>query len=286
MLLQLRLHRVEVGARARARNADEIHAMQLQQAVEIVVARVLDEDRVAGLEQVAHQQVHRLARAERDQDLRRLRLDAELLDASLQQFAQCRVAERRRVIDHAGAVGARHVADRLREAVHVAPCLGNEAAAELQRFARMIELLQDVGRFVFGAARVGRTLATHCGAVPFGHVKAGTRPRIQITERDEPVVGLDHGETADVVVGGELADRRQFRAGMRGARAYPVLYAADDLLGERHAVFAVQFNVEFHGLPFLALLFAPLSRASPAVRHGLSWSKRRQLSGFLAVQFF
>ena len=35
----------------------------------------------------------------------------------MQKLAQGRVTERRRVIDHARAVGARHVADRLRDAL-------------------------------------------------------------------------------------------------------------------------------------------------------------------------
>jgi hypothetical protein len=249
MLLQLCLQHVEVGAAVIARNTDQLDAVQLQQAVQIEVAGVFDKHRVAGLEPVAHQQVERVACAVRDEDLRCIHDDAELCDACLQMFAQRRIAKRCRVVDQALGVDARDMADRVHEAVHVAPGLGGEPAAELQCPARMVELLQDVNRLLFGASRVRGAATGHTGAQPFGHVKTGAVTRVDIAERDEPVIRFDHRKAADCIVCGELADRGQLRAGTRRARPDPRLHAVHDLLDERHAVVAIEFDIELHVRP-------------------------------------
>jgi hypothetical protein len=220
--------------------------VQLQETKQVVVAGIFDKHRVARFEHVAHQQVEPLARAIGDEDLRCVGLDAELREAALQVFAQDRVAVRRRIVDKARGVRPRHVADCLTEAVHVAPCFRDKAAAELERLSRVVELLQDVDRFFFGPARVRNALRAAQAAVPLGNEKSRAVARIEVAERDQPVVRLDHREAAHTVVGGELADRRQLGARMGSARADPGGHAGDDLLGQRHAVFAVEFDIEFH----------------------------------------
>jgi hypothetical protein len=62
---------------------------------------------------------------------------------------------------------------------------------------------------------------------------AGATARLQIAHRNQPVVGFDHGEAADLVGICEVADRRQFGAGPQ----MPILDlshdAGDDLVAER-----------------------------------------------------
>src|SRR5262249_52630432 len=136
------------------------------------------------------------------------------------------------------------------------PRFRNKAAAELQRAARMVQLLQDVERLFLGAPRVRRALATvDAGARTLRDIEAGAVPRIQITERYEPVVRFDHRKAADLIVGGELAGRRRVGARGRDAGADPLRDAVDDLFGERHTAVAVEFDIEFHAATLLAVGF-------------------------------
>ena len=63
-------------------------------------------------------------------------------------------------------------------------------------------------------------------------VEAGTPTRLQIAHCNQAVVGPDHGETADLVGLGEVADRRQFGAGPQMPLVDLSLDADDDLGGE------------------------------------------------------
>src|SRR3569833_2460586 len=98
MPLQLRLHDVEVRAAPRTRNADQPDAVQLQQTIQVVIAGILDEDRVARLQHVAHQKIERLACAVRNENLRSVRAQTQLRDTRLQAPPQAQAAERRSVV--------------------------------------------------------------------------------------------------------------------------------------------------------------------------------------------
>ncbi len=129
------------GAVGEKRHADEPHALQLQEAKQVVVTGVFDEHGVARLEHIAHDEIERLIRAARDQYIRQIGVDAERVQTHHHLLAQVGIAVRNRVIDHARYVETRHMPDRLRETVHIAPDLGDEAARQFERLAGVIELL-------------------------------------------------------------------------------------------------------------------------------------------------
>jgi hypothetical protein len=70
--------RGDIGSVGIARNAQEPSAVQPQIAEQIVVSRVVDEHRIAGLDEMAHDEVERLTGAVRQDDLRCARGNAEL----------------------------------------------------------------------------------------------------------------------------------------------------------------------------------------------------------------
>jgi hypothetical protein len=84
-------------------------------------------------------------------------------------------------------------------------------------------------------------------------VEAGAAARLQITHRNQAVVGLDHGETADVVGAGEVADRRQPGARPQMPIVDLLLDAGDDLIGEGLAAVRTDGKGE-HARPRLAEL--------------------------------
>ncbi|MCY1366609.1 hypothetical protein D9M69_535130 [compost metagenome] len=176
MLAQQRLARVGVRAEGRVRHAHQLHAMQPQQAEQVVVAGILHEHGIARLEQVAHHQVQRLAGAAGDQHLWQFRRDAELAHAQQHLPAQFRMAQWRGVVDHAVDLGARDRADRLLQPFHVAPGLGHEAAGQLQRAAGMVELLQDVVGKILRQAGIRPAARRAPRERAVGHVEAGPLP--------------------------------------------------------------------------------------------------------------
>ena len=73
-------------------------------------------------------------------------------------------------------------------------------------------------------------------------IEAGAGPRLDMARGDELIVGVDDGELADTVGGGELAD-----GGQTGAMAqYSLVHQAsdplDDLLGQRRALRRIQMD--------------------------------------------
>jgi hypothetical protein len=66
-------------------------------------------------------------------------------------------------------------------------------------------------------------------------VEAGAAARLETAHRHQAVVGLDHGEAADIVVFGKVADRWQFGARPQVAIVDLPLDAGHDLVGERLA---------------------------------------------------
>jgi hypothetical protein len=154
VLAQQRLGGVRVGAVGRVRHAHQLHPMQPQQAEQVVVAGIFHEHRIAGLEQVAHHQVQRLAGTGGDQHLRQFGGDAQLAHAQQHLAAQFRMPHRRGVVDHAVDLVARDRADRLRQPLNVAPGFRHKAAGQLERAAGVVELLEDVVGKILGQARI------------------------------------------------------------------------------------------------------------------------------------
>ena len=95
--LERGLERGGVGPVREPRDADEAHATGTQQLERRRVARVLDRDPVAGLEQRAHDEVERLARALRQHELVRAEREPATAAAGSRSGAQRLEPERRAV---------------------------------------------------------------------------------------------------------------------------------------------------------------------------------------------
>lgn len=90
------------GALAVARDADQLRAVQAQIAEHGVVAWVVHQDAVAGLDQVARGDVQGLGRAVGQHDLLRSGADPEFGEARLEQAAQRQIAQGRAVVGDRG----------------------------------------------------------------------------------------------------------------------------------------------------------------------------------------
>lgn len=246
MFAQQRLGDLDVGPRRAARHTDELHAVQLQQPEQVEVTGILDEYRVARLQHQAHDEIERVARAVRDENLLRLRVDAEWREMPAQVLPQQRVALRLRIVDQARRVAAHDVPYGLGDAVDVAPRSRHEAARQLEAIVGRRELLEDVAGFFLGDLRI-RAADRRAAVEPVGHVEARAVTRLDQAAGRERVVCLDDGEAADLLVGRHLADRRQFYAAAQMSRANHLFELASELLVERDA--GRRIEREFHLTP-------------------------------------
>ncbi|OAP49782.1 hypothetical protein ATB98_03160 [Sinorhizobium saheli] len=98
---------VRVGTGRRVGYPDHPCLVRPEQRVEIEVARVVDENHVARLQQEAADEVDRLRTGFGEHDLVRRGLDAVLRHAAREQFPQRQQAERRAVVDERRAIAAR-----------------------------------------------------------------------------------------------------------------------------------------------------------------------------------
>ena len=191
--------------------------MGAQQRMEIEVAGVVDQHRVAGLEQEAAQQVDRLRAGFGQHDLVRRRLDAALTPCAAPAADAGRQAERRAVVGQRRTVGPRQRSQRPAHAVFRHPGRRQPAATGLQngiaglerlprdpeRIDRPVELRSDFRQ------RQRRRLA--------GDVEPGPRRETDHAFGDQPLIGLDDRGLRDLQRRRECPDRRQLRARRQAA---------------------------------------------------------------------
>ncbi|GEM_PF-3801277 len=233
-----RLQRGGVRAVAGARHAEHLHPVELQQVEQVVVAGVLHHHHVARLEQRAYQQVEGMAGAGGGEDLLRVDMDIDQPQAFLDVLAQRRQAQRSAVVEQPGEFAAGDLADRVAEFLDFPPTVRNPAAAELEFRRAAAELAPCVFRaFVPFAVEVGS------GGGRLGDEEPRAVPRFQHPQGDQAVVGLDHAGLAELVFPGQLAYRRNPRAGADAIAADPAADPCDDLLHQRLAGIAVDPEV-------------------------------------------
>ena len=112
-----------------ARHRQHLNALQAQIAEHVVVARIVHQRRVAGLEQIADDEFQRVAGALRQQDLASMRGDAEPGQHQREMLAQRQIAERMPVFEQMGAILAREHVEALADAGFVEPRIRQPRAA-------------------------------------------------------------------------------------------------------------------------------------------------------------
>ena len=161
--------------------------------------------------------------------------DAEPGQHQREMLAQRQIAERVPVFEQIGAVLAREHIEALADAGFVEPRIRQPGAARKDSVLVRLQQSADepdqllVALVIVRWGRMRRIRSGRRGRC----VEAGATARLQIAHRNQPVVGLDHGEAADLVGIGEVADRRQFGAGPQMPIVDLSLDAGDDLVGER-----------------------------------------------------
>jgi len=206
-------------------------------AEQVVIAGVVDEHRIAGCEQITDQQVEPLRGARGQQHLRRRNADAELADSPCDVVAQRRIAERGSEIGDLDAAGS-HLPRVPANARFLLPVVGEAAAGvELPAHERDAGVVaDDFGnqvREIDGALEAAAALDGGFGHRRCRDVEAGAAARFDVAGGDQPIVGLDDGEAADPVVGGERPYRRQPRAWPQQPRFDVLADPGDYLLDER-----------------------------------------------------
>ena len=106
----------------------------------------------------------------------------------------------------------------------------------IERDARVVadhfgDQVCDIDRAIEAARALGRRFR-HCRR---SYVETRAAARLDVTRRDEPIVGLDDGEAADPLRCGERANRRQARARPQEPGFDMLANAGHDLLDERLA---------------------------------------------------
>ncbi|MNN21285.1 hypothetical protein D3C81_1346010 [compost metagenome] len=109
-----------------------MHAVHPQEIEQRRVTGRLDHHTVSSLEQGAHDQIKRMAGAAGTQQLRTAGLDTEQFQALGDLLAQRWKPQGRAVVEQAGHVGARHLAQRIAEVVRLAPALRQATGTKLQ----------------------------------------------------------------------------------------------------------------------------------------------------------
>ncbi|VDY09047.1 protein of unknown function [Thiomonas sp. Sup16B3] len=182
----------------------------------------------------------------RDENLLRLRVDAERREVPAQMLSQQRIALRLRIVDQVRRVAAHDVAHGLCDPVNVAPSRRQEATRQFDAIVGRSELREDVTRFFLGDPQI--RAAGVCAAVePVGHIEAGSVTGPDQSAGGEHAVRFDDGEAADLLVGRHLADRRQFHAAAQMPRADHLFELVSQLLIQRDA--SHRIKCKFHSSP-------------------------------------
>ena len=107
-----------------ARHRQHLNALQPQVSEHVVIAGIVHQRRVAGLEQIADDELEALTGTMRQQDLAGLCGDTEFGEQQHQVLAQRQIAERVAVFEQIGAVLARQQVEALPDAGLVEPRIG------------------------------------------------------------------------------------------------------------------------------------------------------------------
>ena len=140
-----------------ARHRQHLDALQAQIAEHVVVAGIVDQRRIAGLQQIADDEFERLAGALRQQDLAWMRGDAEPGQHQREMLAQRQIAERMPVFEQMGAVLAREHVEALADAGFVEPRVRQPRAAREQGVVvRLQQAADEPDQFLVALVVVGR----------------------------------------------------------------------------------------------------------------------------------
>jgi hypothetical protein len=157
-------------------------------------------------------------------------------------LAQRQIAERIAVLEQMRAVLARERAETLTDAHFVHPGIGQPRPAGEDGVLACVEgaAKQPDQFLVTLAAVVGsgsrRRIADRRGE------KAGAAPRLQVPQRDQPIVGLHHGEAAHAIGFGEFADGRKLGPRPQAAIIDLPADAIDNLIDQRIGVTGINFD--------------------------------------------
>ena len=127
----------QIGPIRIARHGEQLGAIEAKAAEQVVVTRIVDQHGVAGLDEMANDQVERLARALSQDDLRRAGGDSQFREHEHDMLAKGQVAARIAVFDQVRSVLAGERCQPLTDAHFVHPVVGQPwAAREDGSFAR------------------------------------------------------------------------------------------------------------------------------------------------------
>jgi hypothetical protein len=205
-----------------------------QQGLEVEVAGVVDQHRVAGLEQETADQVDRLGAGRGQQQLLGTDIEAVARTAPGQQLAQAQQASRMAVVGQDGVVGARQAAHRAAQDRAGHPVRRQPAAAGFQRLGSGVQRLPRNPERIDRAVRLGPQVVDGGGGDAGRHVEAGARSWDDHAFGRQPVIGFDDGRWRDPQGDGETADRRQTVALRQGAAGDPAAYRFHHLAGPAH----------------------------------------------------
>ncbi|MCY1495029.1 hypothetical protein D9M68_289210 [compost metagenome] len=185
-------------------HADDADLVVAQVGQEVDVAGVVHQHAVTRLQQRTDHQVQPLAGALGEDDLLAIHLGAAFGEVALHPLEQGLVAAGFAVLGDS-ASGPPEAAQRQVQAVFVQPVAWQAAAARLQggigvegRVQQPVDVLQR-----------RRLALLHLGRGSLRHEETIALARLHIAQRHQPVIGLDHGEGADIELFRGRPDRWQ-----------------------------------------------------------------------------
>ena len=205
-----------------------------------------------------------------EDDLIRRCADADLRQAHLKLSPQRRVALGRAVAHRADVGTPGEAAQGTQHAGFVQPRGGQAAGAGQDALRVAVGHLAHQPAGVDGALDGIRAGDGAGGLGAARHVEAGAAAGLQVTHRHQPVVGFDHGEARHPVMLGELADRRQARAGAQDAVVDAGAHGGDDLIHQRGGAVGGEGEQQHGGLRCIGRNAGPDGRTRPVREGGLS----------------
>ena len=225
---------LQVGPGSGPRHASDGGAEHPHVAEGLVVPRVVDEHHVVGPEQIASHEVDRTADSVGEQNPIHGRVDAEFLQSAHHVLAQRGESARIAVAaENAADPPAGDVAHGAIQSARLQPFRGQPAATGNVPEAKLASLPANQPENVRGLVEPQPSFDRRLGLHRPADEEAGSVPRLNVSGRHEPVVGLHHRELADVVVRGELPDRGQAGFGPEVPPVHQTLDSPYDLVRER-----------------------------------------------------
>ena len=242
------LQRHQIGAARQARHADHVHAHDLQSAKDQKPGGVFHQNRVAGLQETANNQIQALGdAADRHQVVHGVRGNVLRLQYGRQVLAQRQVALRLAIAEQGGfcpRAAAGDGAHGPRDQPMVHPRGGQAAGASRAVPAFFKNPAQQV-------SGIELQWLSDCRALQRGgsddwalsrYIEAAAPARLHQSRCGQLVVGLNHGVATDARALGQRADRGQAHAGAQAVVANQATEVFDQLLHQPDAAGA-------HGLP-------------------------------------